>query len=67
LRNPGTRRAAAQDNAVRIKVSNGRAQLIDGPFAEAKEMVGASCDRRRFPHRLRDLHAAKSLQLGAPH
>jgi hypothetical protein len=24
----------------RIKVSNGKAQVIDGPFAEAKEMVG---------------------------
>jgi hypothetical protein len=25
---------------VRIKVSNGRAQVLDGPYAEAKEMVG---------------------------
>jgi hypothetical protein len=24
----------------RIKVSNGKAQVLDGPFAEAKEMVG---------------------------
>ena len=27
-------------NTVRIKVSNGRAQVLDGPYAEAKEMVG---------------------------
>jgi hypothetical protein len=26
--------------AARIKVNNGRAQVLDGPFAEAKEMVG---------------------------
>ena len=31
---------ASQDDAARIKVSNGRAQVLDGPFAEAKEMVG---------------------------
>jgi len=30
----------SQDDAARIKVSNGRAQVLDGPFAEAKEMVG---------------------------
>jgi hypothetical protein len=27
-------------DTVRIKVSNGRTQVLDGPFAEAKEMVG---------------------------
>ncbi|HEX9719057.1 MAG TPA: YciI family protein [Ramlibacter sp.] len=31
---------ASQDGAARIKVSNGRAHVLDGPFAEAKEMVG---------------------------
>ena len=31
---------ASQDQATRVKVSNGRAQVLDGPFAEAKEMVG---------------------------
>ena len=31
---------ASQDQALRVKVSNGRAQVVDGPFAEAKEMVG---------------------------
>lgn len=30
----------SQDNAVRVKVSGGRAEVVDGPFAEAKEMVG---------------------------
>ena len=27
-------------NAVRVQVREGRPQLLDGPFAEAKEMVG---------------------------
>lgn len=31
---------ASQDGAARVKVSNGRPQVLDGPFAEAKEMVG---------------------------
>ena len=31
---------ASQDQAARVKVSQGRAQVMDGPFAEAKEMVG---------------------------
>lgn len=31
---------SSQDNAVRVRVSDGRAQVLDGPFAEAKEMVG---------------------------
>ena len=31
---------SSQNDATRIKVSNGRAQVLDGPFAEAKEMVG---------------------------
>jgi hypothetical protein len=30
----------SQNEATRIKVSNGRAHVLDGPFAEAKEMVG---------------------------
>lgn len=30
----------SQDRAVRVQVREGRAQLTDGPFAEAKEMVG---------------------------
>lgn len=31
---------SSQDDAARVKVSNGRVQVLDGPFAEAKEMVG---------------------------
>jgi hypothetical protein len=31
---------SSQDAAARVKVSNGRSQVVDGPFAEAKEMVG---------------------------
>ncbi len=31
---------ASQDDAARVKISNGRAQVLDGPFAEAKEMIG---------------------------
>ena len=30
----------SQDEAARVKVSQGRPQIVDGPFAEAKEMVG---------------------------
>jgi len=41
---------ASQDGAARIKVRNGRANVLDGPFAEAKEMVGGfyllDCDTR---------------------
>jgi hypothetical protein len=37
----GAESLASQDNAAaRVRVSNGRAQVLDGPFAEAKEMVG---------------------------
>ncbi|RDK02151.1 YciI family protein [Paraburkholderia lacunae] len=28
------------DDAVRVQVREGRARLLDGPFAEAKEMIG---------------------------
>lgn len=31
---------ASQDDAARIQVRAGRASVLDGPFAEAKEMVG---------------------------
>lgn len=30
----------SQDQATRVKLSNGRPQVMDGPFAEAKEMIG---------------------------
>jgi hypothetical protein len=31
---------AAQSSAVRVQMRQGKAQLLDGPFAESKEMVG---------------------------
>ena len=31
---------ASQSSAVRVQVRQGKPQLLDGPFAEAKEMVG---------------------------
>lgn len=31
---------ASQTSAVRVRTRGGKAQLLDGPFAEAKEMVG---------------------------
>ena len=31
---------AGMRNAVRVQVRDGQAQVLDGPFAEAKEMVG---------------------------
>ena len=31
---------ASQTSAVRVSTRGGKAQLLDGPFAEAKEMVG---------------------------
>lgn len=44
LRRQGLLRAmeslSSQDGAARVQVSGGRAKVLDGPFAEAKEMVG---------------------------
>jgi hypothetical protein len=31
---------ASQDKAARVEVRDGRSKVIDGPFAEAKEMIG---------------------------
>lgn len=31
---------ASQDKAARVRVRGGQAQVLDGPFAEAKEMIG---------------------------
>ena len=31
---------ASQKSGARVQVRNGKAQVLDGPFAEAKEMVG---------------------------
>ncbi|MDP2035569.1 MAG: YciI family protein [Polaromonas sp.] len=40
----------SQDQATRVQVRAGRASMLDGPFAEAKEMVGGffllACDTR---------------------
>jgi hypothetical protein len=40
----------SQDEARRVTVRNGRPQVLDGPFAEAKEMIGGfflvNCDTR---------------------
>ncbi|MDB5946805.1 MAG: hypothetical protein JWQ33_1831, partial [Ramlibacter sp.] len=30
----------SQDQASRVKVRGGKTQVLDGPFAEAKEMIG---------------------------
>jgi hypothetical protein len=41
----------SSDGEARVQVRNGRPRLIDGPFAEAKEMVGGffliDCDDRQ--------------------
>ena len=31
---------ASQEKAARVRVRGGQAQVLDGPFAEAKEMIG---------------------------
>ena len=36
----GVESLGSQDSAARVRVSAGKAQVLDGPFAEAKEMVG---------------------------
>lgn len=40
---------ASSESAVRVEVRNGERRLIDGPFAEAKEMIGGffllNCER----------------------
>ena len=47
----GVESLASQDAAARVQVAGGRAQVLDGPFAEAKEMVGGffllSCSSRQ--------------------
>jgi len=41
---------ASTDQAVRVQVRDGQSKLLDGPFAEAKEMIGGffllNCDTR---------------------
>jgi hypothetical protein len=36
----GVESLTSQDNSARLQVRSGKAHVIDGPFAEAKEMVG---------------------------
>ncbi|MBC8748282.1 MULTISPECIES: YciI family protein [Paraburkholderia] len=40
----------SQKDAIRVQVRNGQSKLVDGPFAEAKEMIGGffllNCDSR---------------------
>jgi len=40
----------SQDDAARVSLRNGKTQVLDGPFAEAKEMIGGffllNCDTR---------------------
>jgi hypothetical protein len=36
----GVESLGSQDSGARVRVSAGKAQVLDGPFAEAKEMVG---------------------------
>jgi hypothetical protein len=36
----GMESLASQANAARVQVRGGKAQVLDGPFAEAKEMIG---------------------------
>lgn len=36
----GVESLTSQDDATKVRVRGGQAQLLDGPFAEAKEMVG---------------------------
>ncbi|WP_018423913.1 MULTISPECIES: YciI family protein [Paraburkholderia] len=40
----------SQKDAVRVQVRHGQSKLVDGPFAEAKEMIGGffllNCDSR---------------------
>lgn len=36
----GAESLASQDKAARVSVPGGKSRIVDGPFAEAKEMVG---------------------------
>lgn len=36
----GAESLASTDQAARVSVPNGKVRIVDGPFAEAKEMVG---------------------------
>ena len=36
----GAQSLASSDQASRVRLEGGRARIVDGPFAEAKEMIG---------------------------
>jgi hypothetical protein len=36
----GAESLASQAHAARVRVESGKARIVDGPFAEAKEMIG---------------------------
>jgi len=46
----GVEALASHQQAARVQVRDGRARVVDGPFAEAKEMIGGfflvNCDTR---------------------
>lgn len=46
----GVESLKSQDDAARVAVRNGKTQVLDGPFTEAKEMIGGffllNCDTR---------------------
>jgi hypothetical protein len=46
----GVESLASHKQAARVQVRDGRARVVDGPFAEAKEMIGGfflvNCDTR---------------------
>lgn len=46
----GVESLASHNQATRVQMRDGRARVVDGPFAEAKEMVGGfflvNCDKR---------------------
>ena len=46
----GVESLTSHSQAARVKVRGGRAKVLDGPFAEAKEMIGGffllNCDSR---------------------
>ena len=46
----GVESLTSHSQAARVKVRGGKAQVLDGPFAEAKEMIGGffllNCDSR---------------------
>ena len=61
----GTQSLASHSQAARVSYAGGRAQVLDGPFAEAKEMVGGlfiiDADTREEAIRLASMHPAAQI------